>query len=229
MWLHFRTFAALVKHEKRMIKIRKFVFNTFMVNSYILYDETGDCILIDAACYEPKEEEEVRSFISDNKLNLVRNLNTHCHIDHVLGNGFISRNYQVNPEYHEDSTLFFHTLKEMGSSFGFVINDIPAPARFLEDNEIIRWGNSSLKVLFTPGHAAGSVCFYSEPEKFVITGDVLFRDTIGRTDLPSGDFDLLMNSIRTRLFSLPEDTLVYPGHGPDTEIGYEMENNPFIR
>jgi hydroxyacylglutathione hydrolase len=212
-----------------MIEIRKFVFNAFMVNTYILYDETGECVLVDAACYEPKEEQEISKFIAGNNLKLVRNLNTHCHIDHVLGNNFIAQTYGINPEYHENSVPFFHTVKEIGSSFGYTLGEIPEPKRFLEDNETIRWGNSSLKVLFTPGHAEGSVCFYNREQGFVITGDVLFRDTIGRTDLPSGDFDQLMTSIRTRLFTLPPETIVYPGHGPDTQIGYEMENNPFIR
>ncbi len=200
-----------------------------MVNSYILSDETGECILIDAACYEPEEEDEIRSFIVANNLKLVRNLNTHCHIDHVLGNNFIARDYAIQPEFHENSMVFFNTLKEMGSSFGYTINQIPAPKRFLTDGETIHWGNSSLKVLYTPGHAAGSVCFYNEIQGFVITGDVLFKDTIGRTDLPTGDFDQLMNSIKNKLFSLPPETKVYPGHGPETTIGYEMENNPFIR
>jgi hydroxyacylglutathione hydrolase len=229
IWRHFRTFAALVKHYNLMIEIKKFVFNTFMVNTYVLYDETGECVLIDAACYEPEEEEEVRSFLTGNSLRLVRNLNTHCHIDHVLGNNFIAREYGIQPEYHEDSLIFFHTLKEMGSSFGYTIGEIPLAARFLNDGETVAWGNSTLKVLFTPGHAAGSVCFYNENQDFVITGDVLFKDTIGRTDLPSGDFNQLMNSIKTKLFTLPAETIVYPGHGPETEIGYEMVNNPFIR
>ncbi|MEI7724814.1 MAG: MBL fold metallo-hydrolase [Bacteroidota bacterium] len=212
-----------------MIKINRFVFNTFMVNSYVLYDETGECILIDAACYGPEEEEELRSFIADNNLKLVRNLNTHCHIDHVLGNNFVAQVYGIRPEYHENSIIFFHTLKEMGSNFGFELNQIPETKRFLEDGETITWGNSSLKVLYTPGHAAGSVCFHNADQAFVITGDVLFKDTIGRTDLPTGDFDQLMNSIKTKLFTLPAETMVYPGHGPETTIGYEMENNPFIR
>ena len=121
------------------------------------------------------------------------------------------------------------TLKEMGSSFGYRIDKIPETARYLEDGETITWGNAGLKVLYTPGHAEGSVCFYNENQGFVITGDVLFKDTIGRTDLPSGDFNQLMTSIKTRLFTLPANTIVYPGHGPETTIGYEMENNPFIR
>jgi len=212
-----------------MLKIKKFIHNTFMVNSYILWDETGKAILIDAACYEPQEEEEIKNFITSNNLTLVRNLNTHCHIDHVLGNNFIARQYNIFPEYHEKSKPLFHVLKEIGSSFGFVIKAVPPPARFLEDEEVVTWGNSSLRVFYTPGHADGSVCFYQDKEGFVITGDVLFKDTIGRTDLPSGDFDLLMASIRERLFTLPPDTVVYPGHGPDTTIGYEIENNPFIR
>jgi hydroxyacylglutathione hydrolase len=212
-----------------MIKITRFTFNIFMVNTYLLHDETGECILIDAACWEPLEEEEIRKFISGNNLTLVRNLNTHCHIDHVLGNNFIARVYGIRPEYHENSLPFFHTLREIGSSFGYAITEVPEPKRFLEDGETVRWGSSSLEVLYTPGHAEGSVCFYNQEQGFVITGDVLFKDTIGRTDLPSGDFNQLMDSIRTRLFTLPGETIVYPGHGPDTSIGYEMVNNPFIR
>ena len=212
-----------------MIKIKNFIFNTFMVNTYLLYDETGECIVIDAACFEAEEQEEFRSFISENKLKLVRNLNTHCHIDHVLGNSFIVSEYGIYPEYHEKSELFFHTLQEIGYSFGYPIDRHPKPAGFLNDGDLVQWGHSSLRVFYTPGHAEGSVCFYCEADGFVITGDVLFRDTIGRTDLPSGDFDLLMNSIRTRLFTLPPATIVLPGHGPETEIGYEMGNNPFIR
>ena len=212
-----------------MVNVTKFVFNTFMVNGYLLYDESRECILVDAACYETAEQDELREFISINQLKPVRNLNTHCHIDHVLGNDFIARIYGIFPEYHKNSVPFFQTVREIGASFGYPITQVPEPKRFLEDEELVRWGGSELKVLFTPGHAEGSVCFYSEAQEFVITGDVLFRDTIGRTDLPTGDFDQLMRSIKTRLFTLPGNTVVYPGHGPDTTIGYEMENNPFIR
>lgn len=212
-----------------MINIEKFVFNSFMVNTWLLYDETGECVIIDAACYDPEEQETLNTFITAKELRLVRNLNTHCHIDHVLGNDFIAQTFGIYPEYHENSTLLLHILKEIGSSFGYSIERIPQPKRFLADGEKVQWGNSSLKVLFTPGHAEGSVCFYNENQGFVITGDVLFRDTIGRTDLPSGNFNQLMTSIETKLFTLPDDTVVYPGHGPETTIGYERENNMFIR
>jgi glyoxylase-like metal-dependent hydrolase (beta-lactamase superfamily II) len=212
-----------------MIQIKKMVFNSFQVNTWLLSDETGDCIVIDAGCYEEKEKEELRNYLTGNRLRLVRNLNTHCHIDHILGNGFIFETYGIRPEYHRNSLPFFHTVSEIGSSFGYVVGRGPEAARFIEDNETIAWGNSSVKALFTPGHAEGSVCYYSSENKLVITGDVLFRDTIGRTDLPSGDFNRLMTSIKTRLFTLPDETLVLPGHGPDTTVGYERENNPFIR
>jgi len=159
----------------------------------------------------------------------VRNINTHCHIDHILGNGFIDRTYGIRPEYNKAGDPFFLTAKEIGLSFGYKLDGIPEPAGFLKDGDIIRFGNSELKVLETPGHAAGSICLYSEKEGFVITGDVLFRETIGRTDLPSGDFDLLMSSIKTKLFTLPPQTVAWPGHGPETTISNEMVNNPFIR
>jgi len=212
-----------------MIKIKKFVFNTFQVNSYLLYDETGDCVIIDAACYEDFEKEELSEYIKKHGLKLGRNLDTHCHIDHILGNHFIAETYGIKPEYHESSIPFIEAADEIARSFGFKVEKMPAPARFLKDNEKISFGSSGLEVFYTPGHADGSVCFYCNEQGFVITGDVLFRDTIGRTDLASGNLDLLMKSIHERLFTLPDDTIIYPGHGPESTIGYEKQNNPFIR
>jgi hydroxyacylglutathione hydrolase len=212
-----------------MIKIQKFVFNTFQVNCYIVYDESGECVIIDAACYEEREKEEISGFISENHLKLVRNLNTHCHIDHILGNGFIAGTFGIFPEYHEASLPFLVSAPEIAQSFGYTLQDCPAPANFLREDEKITFGTTTLEVLYTPGHADGSVCFFNREQGFVITGDVLFRDTIGRTDLPSGNFDLLMKSIREKIFTLPEDTVVYAGHGPETTVGYEIQNNPFIR
>jgi len=212
-----------------MIKIQKFVFNTFQVNSYILSDGSGECVIVDAACYEDSEKEEISDYIVKNKLRLVRNLNTHCHIDHILGNGFIAEAYGIYPEYHEASVPFLASAREIAASFGYSLDGIPAPARLFSDGDKIAFGTSVLEVLYTPGHADGSVCFYNREQGFLITGDVLFRDTIGRTDLPSGNFDLLMKSIREKIFTLPGDTVICPGHGPETTIGYEKLNNPFIR
>ncbi len=212
-----------------MITIKPFAFNPFMVNTYLLFDETREAIVVDAACSDQREEEHLENFLKANSLKLVRNINTHCHIDHILGNVFIEERYGILPEYHPGGELFLLKAKEIGATYGFKVDRVPEAGKLLEDNEMIRWGNSSLKILYTPGHADGSCCLYSKDQGFVVTGDVLFRDSIGRTDLPSGNFDLLMESIQMKLFTLPDDTIVYPGHGPETEIGYEKLNNPFIR
>jgi glyoxylase-like metal-dependent hydrolase (beta-lactamase superfamily II) len=212
-----------------MLNIERFVFNSFMVNTYVIYDETGEAVVIDAACYDEKEKAALSDFIKKKGLKVVRNITTHCHIDHILGNGFIEEQYGIRPEYHRDSVPFLRTAAEIGASFGYQVPKLPEPAGYLEEGDVVKFGNSELKVLFTPGHAAGHLCFYHEPERFLVTGDVLFRDTIGRTDLPSGDFNLLMESIKNKLFTLPDDVTAYPGHGPETSIGYEKVNNPFIR
>ena len=212
-----------------MVTIKKFIFNPFQVNSYLIYDETLECVLVDASCYEEKEKKELKSFLAKHKLTLVKNISTHCHIDHILGNTFVAENFGVYPEYHEESVPFFLTAKEIGNSFGFALEDFPPPEGFIQNGDIISFGNNQLRVIYTPGHAAGSICLYHEKEGFVMTGDVLFKETIGRTDLPSGNFNLLMRSIREKLFALPDETIIYPGHGPETTIGYEKANNSFIR
>jgi glyoxylase-like metal-dependent hydrolase (beta-lactamase superfamily II) len=212
-----------------MISIKTFVFNSFQVNAYVLYDETGEAALVDAACSNRREEEALTGFLDLNRLKPVIHLNTHCHVDHVLGNDFVQRKYGLLPVCHQAGSPFIDRAKNIAATFGYHVAHVPHPATFLSGNDDIGWGSSALKTLYTPGHADGSVCFYSEAAKFVITGDVLFRDSIGRTDLPSGDFDLLMESIREKLFTLPDSTVVYPGHGPETTIGYEKRNNPFIR
>ncbi len=209
--------------------IKNFIFNAFQVNTYLLYDESLECIIVDAACYEENEKKELRDYIAKHKLQPVRNINTHCHIDHILGNQFIAETYGILPEYHEESVPFFLTATEIGRSFGYEVGIIPDPEGFIDSGAVISYGKNKLNVLYTPGHAAGSVCLYNKEAGFVITGDVLFKDTIGRTDLPSGNFDLLMKSIREKLFTLPDDTVVYPGHGPESSIGYEKVNNQFIR
>jgi len=200
-----------------------------MVNTYVLYDETKEAVIIDAACFEPFEKQGLADFIQDAGLKIVRHINTHSHIDHILGAQFVFEKYGIRPEYHKDGLPFITEAREIAMNFGFTLDKVIEPARYIEDNEVISFGNSELKAFYTPGHADGSVCFYCAADGFVVTGDVLFRDTIGRTDLPSGDFDLLMESIKTRLFTLPEETVVYPGHGSETTIGYEMVNNPFIK
>ena len=211
-----------------MPQIKRFIFNLFQVNTYILYDESGECVIIDAGCYGVSEEEEIAGFVEKSGLKPVRLLNTHSHIDHITGNMFISRKYGLKLEAHPDGGHFVRHAPEDAAVFGFDDIEPLMPEVALTEGGLIRFGNSELEIIETPGHAAGSVCFINHQGKFVITGDVLFRQSIGRTDLFSGDFDTLVDSIRNKLFTLPKDYTVYPGHGPETSIGIEMYSNPFL-
>jgi len=211
-----------------MITIKKFTFNPFDVNTYLLYDETRECVIIDAGCYGEEENAELSEFIEREKLIPVRQVYTHCHIDHFAGMVYVTDTYKIPPEIHEKAVPFIEKSQSIGTTFGFRMSRIIIPDTFIQEGDVIRFGNSSLEVIYTPGHASGSVCFVNKEQKFVIVGDVLFAGSIGRTDFPTGDFKLLEDSIRNKLYTLGDDFTVYPGHGPTTEIGYEKENNPFV-
>ncbi len=211
-----------------MLKIKIFTFNSFQVNTYLLYNDTLECAIVDAACYSPKEHEQLRHFISNENLKPVILLNTHCHIDHILGNNYVYDTWGLKPVMHPDSTNFLNAALGYAETYGFKVSKPVMPEQFLAEGDTVSFGNNILKVLETPGHAAGSICFHNEAQKFVIVGDVLFSNSIGRTDLPTGNYDLLISSIRKKLFSLPDETTVYCGHGPSTTIGYEKTHNPFL-
>jgi hydroxyacylglutathione hydrolase len=211
-----------------MMQIERFVFNPFQVNTFLLWDETKECAIIDAGCYTMKEQAEITGFIKAKGLKPVRLINTHCHIDHIPGMAFISREYGLKPEAHPGGLEFIRHAEKTGLIYGFNDLEIIIPQIPLKEGEAVRFGNSELQVVETPGHADGSVCFISHTDKFVITGDVLFYQSIGRTDFPTGDYDLLIKSLREKLLTLPHDYKVYPGHGPETTIGFESYSNPFL-
>jgi glyoxylase-like metal-dependent hydrolase (beta-lactamase superfamily II) len=213
-----------------MIKIQSFTFNGFKENTYVLFDESKKCIIIDPGCYEQNEKLELERFIVDNELEPVKLINTHCHIDHVLGNRFVAEKWSLDLEMHELDLPTLHSVKDYCQLYGFHnYEESPEPSTFLKEGDKIHFGNSSLDVLFTPGHAPGHIVLYSNEQHFVIGGDVLFQMSIGRTDLPGGDYDTLINSIKDKLLPLDEQTKVYSGHGPSTTIGYEKTNNPFLK
>ncbi len=211
-----------------MIQIAAFPFNPFQENTYVLYDETKECIIIDPGCYTPLEQAELSTFIENENLKPVRLILTHCHIDHILGCKYISENYNLVSETNKVEMQVFENAERAAAIFGIRLEKPPAPGKFIDENDVIKFGNSELKILFTPGHSPGSLCFYNSEQKFVIGGDVLFHGSIGRTDLPGGNFDTLISSIKEKLFPLGNDFTVYPGHGPETTIGFEKENNPFL-
>ncbi|MDX5423522.1 MAG: MBL fold metallo-hydrolase [Hymenobacteraceae bacterium] len=211
------------------MKVTRLTFNPFQENMYLLHDDTKECVVIDPGCYERHEREQLKKFIEDNGLKVVRLLNTHCHIDHVLGNKFVADTYKVGLEIHPEDEQTLRSVPAYAPVYGFPNYEEQLPSAYLREGDVVKFGTSELQVLFAPGHAPGHVVFYNGPEKICIGGDVLFQGSIGRTDLPGGDFDTLISSIKTKLFALPDDVTVYPGHGPETTIGYEKKYNPFLR
>lgn len=211
-----------------MIVVQRFVFNSFAVNTYVISGKSRECIIVDPACMNAKEERELSGYIHDYHLTPVMLVNTHYHVDHILGNAFVCNTYGLKPIAHPKGELFWETAREFASVFGLSLAEMRKPEMFVEDGEILMAEDIELRVLYTPGHADGSICLVCDSQNFVITGDVLFQSSIGRTDLPTGNFDVLRESIQQKLFTLPSDCIVYPGHGPETSIGYELINNPFI-
>lgn len=211
-----------------MISIRSFTFNPFQENTYVLYDVTREAVIIDPGCYDDGERAELVAFIEENKLKPVKLLNTHCHVDHVFGNRFIAEKYKLGLEMHEKDLKVLNSLLQVAHLYGLNAEESPAPKVFLEEGQKIAFGSSELDIVFTPGHSPGSICFISHPQKFIIAGDVLFYGSIGRTDLPGGHHQTLIDSIKQKLFPLGDDYTVHPGHGPETNIGFERRSNPFL-
>jgi hydroxyacylglutathione hydrolase len=211
-----------------MFTIKTFEFNDFGVNTYVLSSEDQECLIIDPGCYTHDEKRILDNYITENNLKVVKLLITHCHIDHILGISHVEDTYGVGAAIHRKGADMLRASVGYGSVFGFDVEKVIKATEYVVDGDIISLGENKLKVVYTPGHAEGSVCYICLAEKFVITGDVLFHGSIGRTDLPTADFELLMKSIKTKLFSLDDSYTVYPGHGPETTIGYERVNNPFI-
>lgn len=212
-----------------MLQIKKFAFNPFQVNTYILYDETGECAIIDAACYSDDEQQALKDFITLKHLKPVLLINTHCHIDHILGNNFVNETWGLKPLLNSQGLEFLRSAADYGRTFGFEV-DIPVmPDEYLNEGQSLAFGNQNVTILETPGHADGSICLYHFQEKKVWVGDVIFHGSIGRTDLPTGNYDTLLDSIKNKLLVLPKEVEVFCGHGPTTTIGREKENNPFLK
>lgn len=211
-----------------MTQIQIFQFNAFHVNTFVIWDETKECIIIDSGCFSETECGVLTRFITNNRLQPVRLLTTHYHIDHILGNKYVKNYYHLPVEAHQAGNSFWKNASVWAANFDVNEDAMVVPDAYLQDGDEIKFGHSSLKVLYTPGHADGSICFYNENENYVIVGDVLFHTGIGRTDLPTGDYEVLKQSIIKKLFALPDETIVYPGHGPKTTIGFEKANNPFL-
>ncbi len=212
-----------------MTQVLTFESNPFAENTCIVFDETGECIIFDPGCYTAEERAALKKSIEANNLRPVRLINTHCHLDHVFGNAFVAKTWNLGLEIHPGELVVLQRFPQVCQMYGIPYAEpSPEPARFIEAGEIVEFGNTRMEALFTPGHSPASLSFYCREAGFVIAGDVLFYESIGRTDLPGGSMETLLKSIRSQLFTLPNETLVYPGHGPATTIRHEKEYNPFL-
>jgi hydroxyacylglutathione hydrolase len=211
-----------------MAVIQTFVNNPFQQNTCVLYDDSRECVIIDPGMYTGAEQNAVVNFISANQLKPVMLLNTHCHIDHVLGNKFVYEQWGLKPQFHVGETVVLNFAPVHAMQTGLRYDNSPLPDKYLPETGSVTFGNTVLELIFAPGHSPAHLCFYDREANLLVGGDVLFRGSIGRTDLPGGNYDQLIQNIREKLFVLPDDCVVYPGHGPETTIGFEKEHNPFF-
>ena len=211
-----------------MLQIKSFVFNPVEENTYLIYNEFNDCLIIDPGCYSDDEKDELVQYITESGLKPQMLLNTHCHLDHVFGNRFIAEKYKLKLHIHPKDKPVLDFATTSGLMYNLPFDNYTGELVYLTEGEPVMLGEEPLYVLFTPGHSPGSVSFYSPAHGFVISGDVLFYRSIGRTDIPLGDFDILIKSIREELLVLAAETKVYSGHGPITTIGDEKTYNPFL-
>ena len=211
------------------MKIKTFTFNPIQENTYLVYDESNEAVVIDAGCVSEIEKRALKNYIEDNELTLKRVLNTHLHFDHQFGNKFLYNTFGIKPEAGKEDEYLLENVIAQTRSFGMAVDEEAQPlGGYITDNQEIKFGNTTFKAFHVPGHSPGSMAFYDEKEGVLFAGDVLFRASIGRTDLPKGDYATLILSITNKLLPLPDSTVVYSGHGPATTIGFEKKNNPFL-
>jgi len=212
-----------------MTTIKYFTFNPFQENTYIISNQNKECFIIDPGCSNAQENSVLANYISENGLKPIMLLNTHCHIDHIMGNKFVAETYGLKLHAHQQEIPVLERGDDISQMYGVPYITSPNIDTFLDEKNILNLGDVIFSIIHAPGHSPGSICFYNEAEKYLIGGDVLFYNSIGRTDLPLGDHTTLINSIKQKLFLLPDDVTVYSGHGQKTNIGFEKKTNPFLQ
>lgn len=211
------------------MNIQKFTFNPFQENTYLIWDDEKNGAIIDPGCYTPQEEQQIKLFILEHQIDLNRNLNTHAHLDHIFGNRFIYDEYGLKPELHKEDEQLLEMAERSTDMYGIPgYKKSPEPEHWIEEGDIVSVGKIDFEVIFGPGHAPGHIAFYQKITRKIFSGDILFEGSFGRTDLPGGDFDTLKQSITEKMFKLPDETVVYSGHGPETTIGAEKKTNPIL-
>ena len=213
-----------------MLKVAKFGFYMFGINTYVVYDpEAKEAAIVDPGMSRKDEFEAMEKFIEREGLKVTHLINTHLHIDHAVADNWVKARYGVPVEAHEADAMLGERIKQQAIMFGVQAEDAAVEIeRRLEEGDVVRIGYGELHVLHVPGHSPGSICLYDKEDGFVIVGDALFEGSIGRTDLPGGNHRQLIDAIRSKLLTLPKDTVVLSGHGDATSIGREMEGNPYL-
>ena len=211
-----------------MIHVERFIVNPLQENSFVISDETGECIFVDPGFFYQEEQEEIKQYISDNHLKPVKIANTHCHFDHIMGVEFVRNEYGIPFTAHSDDAFWIDKVTEQGHMFGFEVEPVKPVDFFLRESEKVKFGNSVFEIIHVPGHSPGHVVFYNSENRVLMAGDVLFYGSIGRTDFQGGSYEALISNIKNKLFKLPDETKVYSGHGPETTIGFEKRTNPFL-
>jgi len=211
-----------------VLKIKSFVFSPIQENTYLLYNEFNQCAIIDPGCYFGAEKEELTQFIKDNNLTVIHLLNTHCHLDHVFGNKYVAEMYSLTPQIHKNEEQVLAFAPTSGLMYDLPFDNYTGQLLFLKEGDVVTIGKDELLVIEAPGHSPGHICFYNKAQGFLIGGDVLFNRSIGRTDLPGGNYDELIKNIKEKLLVLPNKTIVYSGHGETTTIGEEKVENPYL-
>ncbi len=212
------------------MNIRAFTFNPFQENTYVIYEDNNECIIIDPGCYTHEEENELSDFIESKKLKPTKLINTHCHIDHILGNKFVQERWGVDLYVNKLEIPILESANDIAVNYGF--NNYlhcKYPKYFIDEKTIIKLNNTCFQILFTPGHSPGHICLYNKKENILIGGDLIFKESVGRTDLPGGDYNTLIKSIKEKILVLNDKTKIYCGHGPSTILKWEKEHNPFLK
>ena len=212
-----------------MITIKRLEFNPFRENTYVISDDTGECLIVDPGCQEPEEQDLLLVYLEENHLKPVKIVNTHCHIDHILGTAFLHDQFMLPFLIHPEEKPLLTASVAQGEFFGLEVRTPPEPTDLLNEGDMVTFGDSVFEVIHIPGHSPGGIVLLNKDQRCMFTGDVLFQGSIGRTDLPGGDYDSLVSSIRQKLLILDPEIRVYPGHGPDTTIGIENQSNPFFQ
>jgi hydroxyacylglutathione hydrolase len=212
-----------------VLKLKAFTFSPIQENTYVLYNQQNQCAIIDPGCYFDTEREALANFITQQQLTPVLLLNTHCHLDHVFGNKFVAETYNLQPHIHPAEKKMLDMAPTSGLMYNLPFDNYVGDVLYYQGGTSIALGQDALTLIDAPGHSPGSVCLYSQAHNFLIGGDVLFYESIGRTDLPFGNHQQLINSITQNIFTLPNQTVVHSGHGKSTTIGHEKANNPYLK